>query len=70
MAERLLKAIESVVWTGNPDLVVTASFGICDTENFGDHITPETMLENADLALYKAKQLGRNRVEKYKPSNK
>ncbi len=70
VAERLRKAIESMVWTGNPDLVVTASFGICDTENFGDHITPETMLENADLALYKAKQLGRNRVEKYKPPNK
>jgi len=70
VAERLRMAIESIVWPGNPDLVVTASFGICDTENFGDHITPETMLENADLALYKAKQLGRNRVEKYKPSNK
>jgi diguanylate cyclase (GGDEF)-like protein len=70
VAERLRKAIESMMWTGNPDLVVTASFGICDTENFGDHITPETMLENADLALYKAKQLGRNRVEKYKPPNK
>jgi len=67
VAERLRKAIESMVWTGNPDLIVTASFGICDTENFGDHITPKTMLKNADLALYKAKQLGRNRVEKYKP---
>ena len=82
VAERLRMAIESIVWPGNPDLVVTASFGICDTQNLFEDITPETMLKNADSALYKAKQSGRNRVEsarssakstpaeKNKPSNK
>jgi two-component system cell cycle response regulator len=70
VAERLRMAIESIVWPGNPDLVVTASFGICDTENFGDDITPETMLKNADSALYKAKQAGRNRVESARSSVK
>ena len=40
------------------------------TENFGDDITPETMLKNADSALYKAKQAGRKRVESARSSVK
>ncbi|MCE9619714.1 MAG: diguanylate cyclase [Planctomycetes bacterium] len=63
VAERLRMAIESVVWPGNPDLVVTASFGVCDTDCIAGEITPEAMLKCADTALYRAKQSGRNRVE-------
>ena len=51
------------LWPNKPDLVVTASFGICDTENVGEEATPEALLEMTDSALYKAKQAGRNRVE-------
>ena len=63
VAERLRIEIESILWLNKPDLVVTASFGICDTENVGEEATPEALLEMTDSALYKAKQAGRNRVE-------
>jgi diguanylate cyclase (GGDEF)-like protein len=69
VAERLRIAIESIVWPGKQDLVVTASFGICDTESVGEETNPEAMLETVDSALYKAKQNGRNRVESA-PKNK
>ena len=36
VAERLRIEIESILWSNKPDLVVTASFGICDTENVGE----------------------------------
>ena len=70
VAERLRVAIESIVWPGKPDLVVTASFGICETQSVGQEATPETMIEIADSALYKAKQSGRNRVESTCKKNK
>ena len=70
VAERLRVAIESIVWPGKSDLVVTASFGICETQSVGQEATPEAMIEIADSALYKAKQSGRNRVESTCKKNK
>ena len=61
--ERLRASIEATVWPGNPDLVVTASFGVCDNECTDQDLTPELMLKMADDALYKAKQGGRNCVK-------
>ena len=63
VAERLRVAIEAAKWPGNPDLVVTASFGVCDIECLEDDVTPEAMLKLADKMLYKAKQSGRNCVK-------
>lgn len=63
VAERLRVAIEAAKWSGNPDLVVTASFGVCDMECLEGDITPEAMLKLADKMLYKAKQSGRNCVK-------
>ena len=63
VAERLRVAIEAADWSGNPDLVVTASFGVCDIECLEGNVTPEAMLKMADTMLYKAKQSGRNCVK-------
>jgi two-component system cell cycle response regulator len=41
---------------------VTSSFGIAE---LGEGISWTTLLKNADLALYQAKENGRNRVELY-----
>jgi len=63
VVERIRIAIESIIWPGNSNLVVTASFGICDTASVGEEATPEAMFKFADSALYKAKQNGRNSVQ-------
>jgi diguanylate cyclase (GGDEF)-like protein len=61
-AERLRKKLETLVKVElNLSMSVTASFGVasCSTKS----ATPEKLLESADIALYRAKSLGRNRVE-------
>ena len=62
VVERIRTAIAAVAWPDKPNLVVTASFGICDTASVGEEATPETMFQAADSALYKAKESGRNNV--------
>ncbi len=47
-------------------LSVTASFGIASS--CAHAISAESLLDQADLALYRAKALGRNRTEIWKPS--
>ena len=47
----------------NESIKVTASAGICSSENAGNI---EELVKNADLALYKAKTNGRDRVEVFK----
>lgn len=58
VVERIRTAIAAVAWPDKPNLVVTASFGICDIASIGEEATPETMFDNADSALYKAKRVG------------
>ena len=63
VVERIRIEIETIIWPGKTNLVVTASFGICDTASVGEEATPEAMFKFADSALYKAKQNGRNSVQ-------
>ncbi len=57
-AELIRKKIESTVSDG---VSITASFGVCQLND--KHNTFELLLKSVDEALYKAKELGRNRVE-------
>ncbi len=58
LAENLRQSIESAAWSENLNL--TASFGVSQMQKNEDI---ETFLNRADMALYRAKERGRNRVE-------
>ena len=59
--ERLRVRLAAHDWTGcHPDLRVTASFGVVEATGGA---TIEQLIQLADVALYRAKHNGRNRVE-------
>jgi len=61
VADRLLNAVSVPCFVGGLEIVQTASIGIALA---GDHVkNPEIMLRNADIAMYRAKDRGRNRFE-------
>jgi len=63
VAERLRAAIESVPFLlkhSGAALNITASFGIAS--RIASVLTPDQLMKQADLALYEAKNTGRNRV--------
>lgn len=63
VAERLRAAIESTPFllkSSGETLNITASFGI--SSRITSVITPDQLMKQADLALYEAKNTGRNRV--------
>lgn len=57
LAEELRRGVENHVYSGG--LAVTVSMGVAWNDSA---CTPETLLERADAALYRAKREGRNRV--------
>ena len=61
VAERLSQAIARPVALIEGEVFVTASVGIALSGTPGD--TPETLLRNADAAMYRAKDNGRDRAE-------
>jgi two-component system cell cycle response regulator len=63
VAERLRASIEDNGFTlksAGEELKVTASFGIASRQS--SVLTPDQLMKQADLALYEAKNTGRNRV--------
>jgi len=63
LAERVRGTISSIaVPTKTGEVTVTASLGVAVSAQ-GDDLHPDTLLSRADEALYRAKRLGRNRVE-------
>ncbi|APO74365.1 response regulator PleD [Rhizobium etli 8C-3] len=63
VAERLRASVESIPFglkSAGQELKVTASFGI--SSRLSSVITPDQLMKQADLALYEAKNTGRNRV--------
>jgi diguanylate cyclase (GGDEF)-like protein/PAS domain S-box-containing protein len=63
VAHRLLDAISVPVPLDQADLVTTASIGVAYSADGGE--TPAELLRRADLAMYRAKDRGRARVESY-----
>lgn len=66
--ERLISVIGSPVLFGKDELSVGVSVGIIN-HNFGDEINLDLLMQNADKALYKAKDSGKNTYSVYS-SNK
>lgn len=61
ISERLLESINSPIMLLEGEVYVTASIGIARSLSGED--TPETILRDADTAMYRAKDAGRNRSE-------
>ena len=62
-AHKLLTMLETPFQIGNNECVVTASIGICLFPKDGGDV--ETLLRNADTAMYRAKESGRNNIQFY-----
>ena len=61
MANRCRQKIEEAcIHASGAEIRVTASFGVADSD---DRASCEEVIDDADKALYQAKQAGRNRVE-------
>jgi diguanylate cyclase (GGDEF)-like protein len=60
LANRLRRAVATPVLMEGRELVVTASVGVVVTRRWVD---PASLLRDADVAMYRAKDSGRNRVE-------
>lgn len=70
VAERLRLAVKALVFEHPSGTIhITMSFGVASLQN--DHLQRLTeLIEEADQALYSAKQNGRDRVEKYRPGQR
>ena len=61
IAKKIQLAIEPVMKIQQHDLYITTSIGIAHFPECG--IEPKTLMKSADIALYKAKELGRNKYQ-------
>lgn len=68
LASKILQNIAQPFTVEAHELVVTASIGIALQP--ADGSDPETLIKNADLAMYRAKDLGRNRYEFSSPATR
>jgi diguanylate cyclase (GGDEF)-like protein/PAS domain S-box-containing protein len=66
LAEKILSVLGAPFVLNGQDIFLTASIGISLYPDNGD--TPELLIRNADAALYRAKEQGRNRIEFYSES--
>jgi diguanylate cyclase (GGDEF)-like protein/PAS domain S-box-containing protein len=65
MAEKVLQAFSAPFVIDHQELYVTASIGFALFPQDGDD--PDTLLRNADSAMYRAKELGRNNFQPCTP---
>jgi diguanylate cyclase (GGDEF)-like protein len=64
VADRIAAAFQRPLPLGERDVVMTVSIGIAFGRP-GDGTAPDTLLRNADAAMYNAKDAGRNRVKTF-----
>jgi diguanylate cyclase (GGDEF)-like protein/PAS domain S-box-containing protein len=64
-AEKILEALDAPLRLGGHDLRITASIGIATFP--GDAEDAESLLRNADFAMYQAKYSGRNNYQFFRP---
>jgi len=64
-ARRMLQAVAEPHVVGDLDLHITASIGVSVSP--GDGMDPETLVKNADTAMYQAKENGRQGFQFFKP---
>jgi diguanylate cyclase (GGDEF)-like protein/PAS domain S-box-containing protein len=65
VAERILESLEKPFSVGGHEVAVAASIGIALAASAFEE--PETILRDADTAMYRAKELGRGRYELFAP---
>lgn len=66
LAERLLETLAEPIPVNDRTFFIGASMGIAMYPN--DGTTPGTLLKNADIAMYRAKENGKNRFHFFTPS--
>jgi diguanylate cyclase (GGDEF)-like protein/PAS domain S-box-containing protein len=65
LAERIRRSLRSPIKIAGQDIVVTGSLGIAVYD--GDGTSPEELLKGAEIAMYRAKRKGADRIEIYHP---
>ncbi|MDR5899307.1 EAL domain-containing protein [Halomonas vilamensis] len=63
VVERILHRLASAYWHNGSEMRITASIGITTSDGKTDR--PKTLIQEADLAMYKAKRQGRNTYQWY-----
>lgn len=66
VADKILKAIRKPLIVYDHELYITASIGVVLYPNDGEDV--ETLIKNADTAMYRAKDKGRNNYQLYTPN--
>ncbi|HET7776373.1 MAG TPA: EAL domain-containing protein [Azospira sp.] len=65
VADKILAALAEPIHFEGHELMVTCSVGIACYP--GDGADPETLMKNADMAMYRAKSVGRNNYQFFSP---
>ncbi|MDG3089066.1 bifunctional diguanylate cyclase/phosphodiesterase [Vibrio hannami] len=58
VAQRLIQAIQAPITLGQEEIIIAGSIGIANYPNDGS--TAEELIKNADIAMYQAKNMGKN----------
>ncbi len=63
LAQRIASALAPPVSIGGEDTIMTVSIGVAVSSEHDVELTPEALVSDADTAMYRAKEVGRNRIE-------